>query len=137
MGNDAAGIRVGERLSAMHPELAVIDGGLGGMGLIPLMEGYDRVIIVDAMTGYGDLGDVQVFDEPPPSGFFPMTLHDVGIAETLQIASELGMAADVVVVGIEGGVIESFSDTMDTEVEEAVDEACRIILQLVEKKEFD
>jgi hydrogenase maturation protease len=134
MGNDAAGLRVGERLSATHPEIEVKDGGLGGLGLISMMEGYDRVIIVDAMTGYGNLGDVHVFTQTPSSSFFPMTLHDVGIAETLQIASELGIVAEVFVVGIEGGVIESFSDTMDTEVEAAVGEACRVILQLVEKE---
>ncbi len=118
----------------MHPELEVKDGGLGGLGLIPMMEGYERVIVVDAMTGYGTPGEVHVFNEPPSSTFFPMTLHDVGIAETLQIASALGITADVIVVGIEGGVIESFSNRMDREVEEGVGEACRVVLALLEKK---
>jgi hydrogenase maturation protease len=134
MGNDAAGLRVGERLSATHPELEVKDGGLGGLGLIPLMEGYKRVIIVDAMTGYGAPGEVHVFDEPPSSTFFPMTLHDVGLEETLQIASALGIAAEVIVVGIEGGVIEFFSDRMDREVEKGVEEACRVVIGLLEKE---
>jgi len=118
----------------MHPELEVKDGGLGGLGLIPMMEGYERVIVVDAMTGWGIPGEVHVFNEPPSSTVFPMTLHDVGIAETLQIASALGITADVIVVGIEGGVIESFSDRMDREVEEGVGEACRVVLALLEKK---
>lgn len=133
MGNDAAGIRVGEQLSATHPELAVIDGGLGGLALIPLMEGYDRVVIVDAMTGFGSLGEVHVFLQPPPSSLFPMALHDVGIAETLRIASAVGSTAEVVVVGIEGGVIEAFSDRMDPEVEAAVGEACRTVLALLKE----
>lgn len=135
MGNDAAGLRVGERLSVAHPELEIKDGGLGGLGLIALMEGWSRVIIVDAMTGFGNLGDVHVFTQTPSSSIFPMTLHDVGIAETLQIASELGIDAEVTVVGIEGGVIEAFCDTMDPEVEAAVEVACRIVLRLVEKKD--
>ncbi|HDR74055.1 MAG TPA: hydrogenase maturation protease [Methanoculleus sp.] len=134
MGNDAAGIRVGEQLSAAHPDLKVIDGGLGGLALIPLMEGYDRVVIVDAMTGFGGLGEVHVFTEPPPSSLFPMALHDVGVEETLRIASALGIAAEVVVVGIEGGVIEAFSDRMDPEVEAAVGEACRTVISLLQNR---
>ena len=44
-----------------------IDGGSGGFGPIALMEGYDKVVIVDAMVGIGDrAGDVLTFE--PPAG---------------------------------------------------------------------
>ncbi|MBP2144983.1 hydrogenase maturation protease [Methanofollis sp. W23] len=133
MGNDGVGHAVMEALSADHPELDIIDGGLGGFGLIPLMEGYDRIVIVDATTGMGTPGEVQVFHEVPPSSVFPMSLHDLGIAETLALAREVGVTAEVVIVGVEGGEIEAFSRELTPEVEAAVPEACRRVLQMVEE----
>ncbi|QYZ78006.1 hydrogenase maturation protease [Methanofollis formosanus] len=134
MGNDGVGHAVMEALSREHPELDIVDGGLGGFGLIPLMEGCDRVVIVDATTGMGAPGEVQVFDEVPSSSAFPMSLHDLGIAETLALAREVGVTAGVVVVGIEGGEIEAFSDELSPEVRAAVPEACRRVLEEVGRK---
>jgi hydrogenase maturation protease len=133
MGNDGVGHAVMEALSVEHPELDIVDGGLGGFGLIPLMEGYDRIVIVDATTGMGTPGEVQIFDEVPPSSVFPMSLHDLGIAETLALAREVGVTAEVVIVGIEGGEIEAFSHELTPEVAAAVPEACRRVREAVEK----
>jgi hydrogenase maturation protease len=131
MGNDGVGHAVMEALSARYPELDIVDGGLGGFGLIPLMEDCDRVVIVDATTGMGAPGEVQVFHEVPPSAVFPMSLHDFGIAETLALAREVGIMAEVVIVGIEGGEIEAFSDEMTPEVRAAVPAACDAVVRAV------
>ncbi|WP_235809610.1 hydrogenase maturation protease [Methanofollis ethanolicus] len=134
MGNDGVGHAVMERLSARHPELDIVDGGLGGFGLIPLMEDCDRVVIVDAMTGMGTTpGEVRVFHEVPPSSVFPMSLHDLGIAEAVAFAREVGVMAEVVIVGIEGGEIEAFSDEMTPEVQAAVPAACEAVVRAVKE----
>lgn len=133
MGNDGVGHAVMEALAAAHPELDIVDGGLGGFGLIPLMEECDRVVIVDATTGMGAPGEVQVFHEVPPSSVFPMSLHDFGIAETIALAREVGVTAEVVIVGIEGGEIEAFSDEMTPEVQAAVQAACAAVIRAVEE----
>lgn len=135
MGNDGVGHAVMERLSARHPELDIVDGGLGGFGLIPLMEDCDRVVIVDAMTGMGIPGEVRVFHEVPPSSVFPMSLHDLGIAEAVALAREVGVTAEVVIVGIEGGEIEAFSDEMTPEVQAAVPAACDAVVRAVQQRE--
>lgn len=131
MGNDGVGHAVMERLSAAHPEIDIVDGGLGGFGLIPLMEECDRVVIVDAMTGMGAPGEVRVFREVPPSAAFPMSLHDLGIAEAIALACEVGITTEVVIVGIEGGEIEVFSDEMTPEVRDAVPAACEAVVHAV------
>lgn len=131
MGNDAAGLRVMALLQREHPEVDVVEGGLGGLGLIPLMEGYDGIVIVDATQGMGPIGSVRVFREIPPSDLFPLSLHDIGIAEALEVARTLGIAPDVIVVGIEGGTVTEFSDRMDPAVEEAVAVACRRVLDCI------
>ncbi|NYT05662.1 MAG: hydrogenase maturation protease [Methanomicrobiales archaeon] len=134
MGNDGVGLAVIERLRLDHPDLDCVEGGLGGLGLLPLMEGYDRVVIVDATTGYGSIGDVVVFHTLPDSRFFPMSLHDIGIVETVAVARELGYAGDVVIIGIEGGAIDTFSDTLDPAVAAAIPRACRLVLSEVQKE---
>lgn len=134
MGNDAAGLRVMDHLRQTAPHIDCVEGGIGGMGLIPLMEGFDRIIIVDATTGFGTKGDVQVFRSPPPSHVFPLSLHDIGIVETLAIARELGIAPDVIIVGIEGGAIDEFSDRMDDAVRRAIPVAARIVCEEIQKE---
>ncbi|EJG07149.1 hydrogenase maturation protease [Methanofollis liminatans DSM 4140] len=133
MGNDGIGPAVMARLIEDHPEIDIVDGGLGGFGLIPLMEGCDRIVIVDATTGMGEIGEVRVFHEVPPSSLFPMSLHDLGIAETIAVARATGITAEIVVVGIEGGEIEVFSQEMSPEVRAAIPAACRAVLEEVKK----
>lgn len=134
MGNDGVGPAVMARLTEDHPEIDVVDGGLGGFGLISLMEGCDRVVIVDATTGMGEIGEVRVFHEVPPSSLFPMSLHDFGIAEAIAVARETGINAEIVIVGIEGGEIEAFSQEMSPEVRAAVPLACLKVLEEIKRE---
>jgi hydrogenase maturation protease len=134
MGNDGIGPAVMARLTEDHPEIDIVDGGLGGFGLIPLMEGCDRVVIVDATTGMGEIGEVRVFHEVPQSSLFPMSLHDFGIAEAIAVARETGITAEIVVIGIEGGEIEAFSQEMSPEVRAAVPVACRAVLEEIKRE---
>jgi hydrogenase maturation protease len=131
MGNDAAGLLVMTFLREEHPEIDVVDGGTGGLGLIPLMEGYDRVVLVDAISGMGEIGEIRVFREIPAAGFPSLSLHELGIPEVLALARTLGIAPEVIIVGIEGGRMPEFSGGMDPAVRAAVPEACRIVLDEV------
>jgi hydrogenase maturation protease len=51
-GDDAVGVVAVQELqkrSDLPPHVTVVDGGTEGIGLIPLMESYRRVILVDAV----------------------------------------------------------------------------------------
>jgi len=128
MGNDTAGLLVMALLRERHPELDVVDGGTGGLGLIPLMEGYDRIVIVDATSGLGEIGQVRVIREIPPDGIPSLSLHELGIPEVLALARTLGITQEVIVVGIEGGHVPVFSGEMDPAVRAAIPAACRAVL---------
>ncbi|HOI12375.1 MAG TPA: hydrogenase maturation protease [Methanoculleus sp.] len=131
MGNDGAGIRAIRLFEGRFPGVDVIDGGTGGFGLIPLMEGYDKVVIVDAMVGIGDnIGDVLTF-ETPPWDLSTYAFHDMGIGEVVAIARELGYAGEIVTVGIEAGEIRSFSRDIDPAVEKGVRIAEQEILEIL------
>ena len=133
MGNDAAGLAVMSLLQERWPEIEVVDGGNAGLGLIPLLEGYDRIVIVDATTGMGEMGRVQVFHEIPDTGIPSLSLHELGIRDVLLLARTLGIAPEVVIVGIEGGKMPGFSGEMDPAVRAAIPEACRIVAEEVKR----
>ena len=69
MGDDGAGIQIVEELkkSDLPEYVDVIDGGTAGVGLIDLMSGYSRVIVVDA---------VRVDEGTPQKEVSLTTLHN-------------------------------------------------------------
>ncbi|MCM2466761.1 hydrogenase maturation protease [Methanoculleus oceani] len=134
MGNDGAGILVMRLFKGRFAGVDAIDGGTGGFGLIPLMEGYEKVVIVDAMVGIGDrIGDVLTFEAPPSWDLPAYALHDVGIGEVVTIARELGYAAEIVTVGIEVGEIQAFSREIDPAVEEGIRVAGQEIQKILQE----
>jgi hydrogenase maturation protease len=133
MGNDAAGLAIMSLIQVRYPDIDVVDGGNGGLGLIPLMEGYDRIVIVDATSGMGEMGKVRVFHEIPDSGVPSLSLHELGIREVLALARTLGVAPEVIIVGIEGGQMPGFSGEMDPAVRAAIPVACKIVAEEVRR----
>jgi hydrogenase maturation protease len=131
MGNDAAGPEVLALLGREHPEIEAVDGGTGGLGLVTLMEGYDRVVIVDATSGLGQPGEIRVFHGLPAGGIPTLSLHELGIPEALALAGTLGIAPEVIIVGIEGGRVPGFSGEMDPAVRSAIPLAARIVVEEV------
>lgn len=134
MGNDAIGVRVIEKLEKTHPEIDVIEGGVGGLGMLPMMEGYDHIIIVDATTGYGSqIGEILVFSKPPSNELFPLSLSDIGVLDAVSVAEELGICPAITIIGIEAGNISEFSASMSPEMESAVDRACERVMDEIKK----
>ena len=134
MGNDAAGEEVLAVLQREHPGIDAVDGGPGGLGLVTLMEGYDRVIIVDATSGLGRPGEVRVFRDLPARGIPSLSLHEIGIPEAVALARTLGIAPEVIVVGIEAGGTPGFSGGMDPAVRAAVPEAARRVIEEMDRE---
>ena len=136
MGNDGVGLRVIEALEQQRPDIPTSEGGVGGLGLIPMMENHDRVIIVDAMSGYAaNKGDIKIFTTPPGNETFPLSLSDIGVLDTVGIAKEMGISTEVIIIGIDGGLIDHFSDIMDPDVENAVPKAVKKIEELIDNQQ--
>jgi hydrogenase maturation protease len=134
MGNDGAGLEVMRMFEGECAGIDCIEGGMGGIGLIPLMEGYEKVVIVDAMTGIGDrVGDIRIFETPPLGEPSVCALHEIGVGEAVALARELGMSAEVVTVGIEAGAVTEFCTEIDPAVKDGILVAYRYIRNIVER----
>ena len=108
MGDDGAGVLAVQRLLArpdLPPDVAVVDGGTAGLGLIPLMEGYRRVVLVDAVLMGEPPGTVRRFEwrEARVGGHEqPLSLHQSDLADALALAEALGsLPAEVIVFGVQ------------------------------------
>jgi len=87
----------------LPPEAEVIDGGTATMELLPILQEADRVVVIDAVEGGGAPGTLYRVTpkELMGEGERPLSLHQVGLLEVLQMARQLGSQAEVVIIGVE------------------------------------
>lgn len=108
MGDDGAGVLAVQRLLArpdLPPDVTVIDGGTAGLGLIPLIESYRRVVLVDAVLMGEPPGTVRRFAwrEARVAGRAQsLSLHQSDLADALALAEALGsLPPEVVIYGVQ------------------------------------
>jgi len=114
MGDDGAGIYIVEELkkSDLPEYVDVIDGGTAGVGLIDLMTGYSRVIVVDAVREEGHfpgcisqrevslikLQSQEILKQVQNDG---CSLHETELTSVLRLMQTLGMKIpEITIVGI-------------------------------------
>lgn len=103
---DSAGPLVHDLLAGgpLPAGVELVDAGLGGLRLLPLLEQTGLVIFVDAVSGFRDTQGVVVADpleSPLPAGPYD---HDAGLGYLLEAAPHVleGGLPEMVLVGIEG-----------------------------------
>ncbi|MDI6812312.1 MAG: HyaD/HybD family hydrogenase maturation endopeptidase [Desulfitobacteriaceae bacterium] len=81
------------RSYALPPDVEVLEGGTAGPQLLSLLDGVDRLIVLDCIEAKAEPGSIFRF-KPDDLGLFPRefmaSIHDVGLLEVLQIADFLG-----------------------------------------------
>jgi len=106
-GDDGVGCRLVEELARgeLPPDVRVLDGGTAGLGLLDLLEGWNRVIIVDAAEMGRRPGEFVRFTpaevrlHASPDRF---SLHHAGLSEALALAGALGQALpEMVIFGVQ------------------------------------
>lgn len=132
-GDDGVGSRIIEELEGLElPDgVMVVEGGTAGLGLIGLMEGYQRVIVVDAADMGHPPGRVVRFTPPEvqlktvePA----LSPHEIGLWEVLALAETLEVIpAEVVIIGIQPSRLGEGAE-LSPEVERAIPQAIRTVL---------
>lgn len=126
LGDDGVGIRVARALEGRlnRPEITVMETSTAGLGLLDLLAGYDRAIIVDAIqTGEGKVGQVyQLEPEAFNSTRHAASPHDVNLATALELGGRLGinLPKEIVIFAIEVENVTSFSEQCTPEVGRAI-----------------
>jgi hydrogenase maturation protease len=107
---DSAGLRVFDCIQEMRPlptGIELVEGGLAGLNLLPLLERGGRVVFVDAVKGFTDNGEIVVLSQREilqAAGRFRFG-HEAGLPYLLAVLPKVcdgDLPEDIVLLGLEG-----------------------------------
>ena len=138
-GDDGVGTAVLTLLAAypiIPPGVVLLDGGTPGLETVLLLEGYQKVIIIDAADMGLTPGAWRRFSSAklaPQEANLTGTLHQAGLAEALELAEALNMLPDeVIIFGVQPSEI-GWEPGLSVGVETAVTEVCKAIVEEINK----
>jgi hydrogenase maturation protease len=133
--DDGVGLHVIDALRKHmnNPMVTLETASTGGMNLLDIMLGYEKVILIDAVKQNGNVpGKVKRFllsDFPTVHSSNP---HDVTFSEALQVAKRLGekhLPSTIVLIGITVKNTYEFGEHLSSEVASAVPTAVNLVLE--------
>ena len=130
--DDAVGFRVAHLIKEAKPELTVIETAEAGLTLLELINGYERVIIIDSVkTGQGRPGTLHqlTLEQIDPSWNFCST-HGIDIRMALELGRKLDykLPAKLSIYGIEVEDNKNFGGKCTEEVEKRIPQIVREIV---------
>jgi hydrogenase maturation protease len=111
--DEGIGVHVVRELSSRGgtPGVEFVDGGVAGATLLTLVEGEDRVVLVDAVDAPFPPGTVvrMTPDELAAGGAPAWSLHDLNLADTLGMMRLRETLPEMILIGVVPADIESYS----------------------------
>jgi hydrogenase maturation protease len=138
-GDDGLGVRAAELLAgrALPAGVEVVDGGMPGLDLVNLMEGWPRVILIDAAhlgKAPGQFARFTLDEVRLPGDNDPLSIHDAGLREALLLAQVLGVLPEqVIIYGVQPAHL-GWQDELSPEVEAALPELVDAVLEEVGRR---
>ncbi len=137
--DDGIGIHVVRAVAGRCPDgVDLAESSAGGLRLLDLVAGYERVILVDALrAAEGRPGDVHVLrmDSLCVSEHSDCT-HDLTLPGALALGRKLGMALpadqNIAIVAIQAEDVTTFGERCTPAVEAAIPRAVEAVLEEVE-----
>jgi len=122
LGDEGIGVYVVEHLKRREEmkDVFLVDAGTAFLDVIYELDGYDKVIIVDAVYGGDEPGAIYKID---PYSLLSLkdrknhsvSLHDYGVIEGLSFGRLAGIKiGEVIIIGVEPGKIETSTGLSDT-----------------------
>ncbi len=141
MADDGIGIRVIEELLEKkifkdYQNIEVLDGGTCGMDLIFILEQADKVVLIDAVDAGQKIAEIVEFSledisefQKKDNLFKSYSLHDMGLAEVLEIIKNMGLDKEIKLIGIKPKTI-GYSERLSAELERKIPD---ILLKIKEE----
>jgi len=135
LSDDGVGIQVAHEVADQlsNPQVAVAETSAAGLSLLDCLVGYDNVIIIDAIqTEKGEAGQIYRMGAED----FSLTKHfssphQINLATALELGKMLNleMPRQITVFAVEAKDITSFSEKCTPEVERAIPEVVKMVLE--------
>ncbi len=142
LGDDGVGWRVAEAVAAMtngRTDVEVDCASLGGLSLMERLTGWERAIMVDAIsTGKKPVGSVDQFtlkDLPDLTTGHTASAHDTSLRNALNVGRGMDIVLpkdeNVFIVAIEAKNVYDFSEELSPAVAAAVPRAVQAVIDLI------
>ncbi|MCX5813940.1 MAG: hydrogenase maturation protease [Proteobacteria bacterium] len=135
LSDDGAGILTAREIAKkchLLPDIEVVEASIGGIGLLDLMAGYEKVIIVDSIkTAEGRAGEIYKIDiEDLGDMSYPCGPHFLDVRTAVELGNKFGyeMPENIEIYAIEIKENTTFSETLTPEVEKAIPQLARQII---------
>ena len=130
--DEGVGVRVVEAMQRIDvPEdVELIDAGTAGADLVDIVADRRKLIVVDAIEAGEEPGTILrlIPEDLLPQGEEAISIHQLGLVESLAMAKHLGCAPrEVSIVGIQPGEINPGME-LTPEVADAVPKAIQVVL---------
>jgi len=132
-GDDGVGVRAVQILGeqTLPPGVEVVDGGTQGLGIVNLMEGRQRVILIDAADMGQDPGQFVRFllDEVRLLGNDQhLSVHAAGLRDALLLAQTLKMLpGEVIIFGVQPANL-GWDNTLSPQIEATLPKLIEAVL---------
>lgn len=131
LSDDGVGIKVVEEI-AKKREVEFLTGNINCFQILDIIQGYDRVVIVDAVKKGGEPGTLYPIPlkELEPS-IHNTSLHTINLATAIKLGKKLSreMPTEISIYGIEVKDTERFSERFTPEIEKRIPEIVREIIR--------
>lgn len=109
---------------------------LGGISLMECLIGYERAILIDAISTDEETGSIIVSklgEIPDHSAFHITSAHDTSLQNAIKLGKTMGanLPEDITVVGISANRIYDFSEELSAPVAQALPQATKIVIDLL------
>jgi len=135
LSDDGVGIKVVQEVGAalQRDDVVVNQASVGGLGLLELVAGYDKVIIVDAIqTENGVPGEVHYLSAEQFHGNVrAASTHDVTFAAALELGKRLhkDMPREVLILAVEASEVAAFGEELTPEVASVVPHVVELVME--------
>jgi hydrogenase maturation protease len=109
--------------------IELLDGGIDGLSLIDYIEGYEKVLVVDAVDMGMAPGEVRMFSPEEAKLTIKadaLSTHGFGLAEVIALMEKLEMKTDMHIIGIQAKDV-TFGEGMSPEVSSKLEEVLKLI----------
>ena len=114
-------------------DVSVSEASVGGLGLVELMVGHDKVIIIDAIqSGAAQPGEIlRLQPEEFCANARTAWTHDLSFPTALELGRRLGMQipTEIVILAVEGLDLCTFGEQLTPPVAATVPQLAELVLQ--------
>ena len=135
--DDGVAIHIVKRLNKAKLDADIELAATGGLGIIEMVAGYDRLILVDAILTGNEPGTIfelslDELQTHPPVHF--ASTHDVSFIAALKLGRELmpeKMPSEIIIFAIEVEDITTFGEECTPKVKEAIPQVIKLIKEKI------